>query len=88
MVIWRGLGGHTLKNVGKIPNSWTDQDQIWHTYCMHSSGNGHELNKLTLRYPRGMGVRGSSIKKSGISFQTTGPIGTKFGTQIHQGMDI
>ena len=24
MVIWRGLGGHTFKYVGKMPNSWTD----------------------------------------------------------------
>ena len=41
--IWRGLGSHTLKIVGNMPNSWTDRDQIWHTYA-YFSGNGHELN--------------------------------------------
>ena len=25
--------GHTLKNVGMMPNSWTDCEQIWHTYA-------------------------------------------------------
>ena len=29
----KGLGGHTFKNVGKMPNSWTDCEQIWHTYA-------------------------------------------------------
>ena len=44
MVIWRGLGGHTFKNVRKMTNSsCTDREQIWHTYA-YSSGNGHELN--------------------------------------------
>ena len=43
MGIWRVLGDHTYKNVGKMPDIWTDRDQIWHTYA-YSSGNGHELN--------------------------------------------
>ena len=42
VVIWRGLGGHTFKNVGKMPNSWTDRDQLWHA-CAYLSGNGYEL---------------------------------------------
>ena len=28
-----GLGGHKFKNVGNMPNSWTDRDHIWHTYA-------------------------------------------------------
>ena len=43
-----GVRGHTFQNVGNMPNSWTDRDQIWHLYT-DSSGNGHELDKLTLR---------------------------------------
>ena len=38
-----GLGGHQLIYLGKVPNHWTDRDQIWHTYT-DSSGNGHRLN--------------------------------------------
>ena len=46
MVIWRGLGGHTFKNVAKMPNSWTDR--------AYSSGNGHEL-KINILIPEGHG---------------------------------
>ena len=53
MGIWRGLGGHTYKNVGKMPNSWTDRHQSWHTYA-YSSGNGHEL-KINSSIPDGHG---------------------------------
>ena len=67
MVIWRGLGDHTFKNVGKMSNSCTDRDQIWHTYA-YSSGNGHE-QKIKPLIPEvhgwGGGFRGSSIHKSG-----------------------
>ena len=45
--------GHTYTNVGNMPNTWTDRDQIWRTYA-DSSGNGHELKKITHLYPRGM----------------------------------
>ena len=56
MVIWRGLGGHTFKNVGNMPNSWTDRDQISHTYA-YSSGNGHGLT-INLYVPEGHGGGG------------------------------
>ena len=49
----RGLGGHKFKNVGKIPNSWTDQDHIWHTYA-DSSRNGCRLKKKPLETSRGI----------------------------------
>ena len=63
--IWRGLGGHTYTNVGKMPDSWTDRDQIWHTYA-YSTGNGHELTKNNPLIPEEHGgVMGSSIHKSG-----------------------
>ena len=42
-------------------HSWTDRDQIWHTYA---SGNVHEL-KIKPLIPEGHGVRGSSIHKFG-----------------------
>ena len=65
MGIWRGLGGHTYKNVGKMPNSWTDRHQSWHKYA-YSSGNGHELNKNNPLIPEGHGGwYGASINKSG-----------------------
>ena len=38
--------GHQFINLGKLPNHWTDRDQIWHTHT-DSSGNGNRLNKLT-----------------------------------------
>ena len=64
MVIWRGLGGQTFKNVGKMPNSSTDRDQIWHTY-IDSPGNGHRLKKLTLElqgeWGGGQGVTNSEM---------------------------
>ena len=57
------LGGHLLTNLGKLPNHWTGQDQIWHTYT-DSPGNGHRLQKLTLRAPMGIwrGSRGHQFK--------------------------
>ena len=53
------LGGHQFINMGKLPNHWTDRDQIWHTYS-DSPGNEHRLKKLPPRAPmvifRGQGV--------------------------------
>ena len=46
-----GLGGHTLKSLGKLSNGWTDWHQIWYT-SVDSSGNGHRLKQLAPRYPR------------------------------------
>ena len=46
---------HTFKNVGKKPNSWTDREQLWHTYA-YSSGNGHELTMALLRLVRPMNL--------------------------------
>ena len=44
---------HKFKNVGKKANSWTDREQLWHTYA-YSSGNGHEL-KINPLIPEGHG---------------------------------
>ena len=78
-----GLMGHQLIYLGKLPNSWTDRDQTWHTYT-DSSGNGNRLNKLTHRAPRdiwrGFGVTNSEILER---CQTAGPIVNKFGTRTY-----
>ena len=50
-------GVKKVTNLGKIPNHWTDRDQIRHTYA-DSSGNGHRLNKLTGSRPQGAFGRG------------------------------
>ena len=74
----------------KLPNRWTDWHQIWHT-CADSSGNGYVPNQLNLKTQGDIsgGCRGLQIQKS-WGCQTTGPIGTKFGTRlrIRLGMDI
>ena len=80
MGIWRGLGGHTFNNLGTMPNSCTDLEQIWHTYA-YSSENGHEP-KLNPLIPGGLGDRGSSIHTSGKASKTTGPIRTKFDSRM------
>ena len=46
-----GVGGHTLKSLGKLSNGWTDWHQIWYT-SVDSSGNGHRLKQLAPRYHR------------------------------------
>ncbi len=74
----------------KLPNGWTDWHQIWHT-CADSSGNGYMPNQLNLKTQVGISgrFRGSQIQVLG-GCQTTGPIGTTFGThlRIRLGMDI
>ena len=40
------IGVKKVTNLGKIPNHWTDRDQIWHTYA-DSSRNGCRLKKVT-----------------------------------------
>ena len=74
-----------------VANHWTDRDQIWNTYA-DSSGNGHRLNKINLSSAKGYlkGVRGVTHTKMWERCQTSGPIGTTFGTRmhIHLGMDI
>ena len=82
---WLFGGGHKFKNVGMMPNSWTDWEQIWHTYA-YSSGNGHELTINPL-IPEGLGVY--TFKHVG-RWQTAAPIWNKFGTRmhIHLGMDM
>ena len=61
-----GLGGHQFINLGKLPNLWNDRDQMWRTYT-DSPGNGHRLNKLTPRVPRGIwkGSGGHKFKNVG-----------------------
>ena len=77
----------------KLPNGWTDWHQIWHT-CADSSGNGYMPNQLNINTQGGIsrGFRGSQIQNTKVlgGCQTTGPIGTKFGTRlrIRLGMDI
>ena len=65
-------------------------DRSGHTYA-DSSGNGHWLKKINLSSPKGYleGVRGHKYKNV-ERCQTSGPIGTKFGTRmhIHLGMDM
>ena len=57
---------------------------------MHINLEMDMSSKLTPRYPWGMGVRASSIHKSGKASKPLDRSGHKFGTriQIHQGMDI
>ena len=45
--IWRGLGCHKFKSLGKWSNGWTDLHQIWHSSA-DPSGNGYTPNKLPL----------------------------------------
>ena len=69
-----------------MPNSWTDQDRIWHT------GNGHGLKISTPLEPQGAfgGDHGVTNSKMWERSQTAGPIGNTFGTRmhIHLGMDM
>ena len=61
------VGGHKLKSLGKLSNSWTDWHQIWFTSA-DSSGNGHRLNTIRPTIPQrhlGGGVRGSQIQMFG-----------------------
>ena len=60
-----GLGGKKCKSLENLPNGWTDWHQIWYTSA-DSSGNGHRLKQLALRYTRGHWgggrVRGQKLK--------------------------
>ena len=40
-----------------MPNSWSDRDQIWHTYAYINLGNGHEV-KINPLIPEGHGGLG------------------------------
>ena len=53
-----------MVSISKMCERCTDRDHIWHAFA-YSSENGHGLNKLAPRFPTGMGVRGSSIHRSG-----------------------
>ena len=85
-----GIGGQTFKSQGKLSNRWTDWHQLWFTSA-DSSGNWHRLNTSHPSIPQGAcrGLGGHTFKILG-SYQTAGPIGTKFGARlwIHLGMDI
>ena len=85
-----GLGCTKFTNLGKLPNHWTDREQIWHMYP-DSSGNELRPNKINSSRHQGHWgeVRGSQIQKC-QRCHTTGPIWTKFGTrvQIHLEMDL
>ena len=83
---------YLILNVRNMPNIWTDRHYIWHTYA-YSSGNGHELKKNNPLIPEGHGGLGGHqfINMGKLpKFQTTGTIGTTFGTRvhIHLGMDM
>ena len=86
-----GLGGHQFIDLGKLPNHWTDRDQMWHTYT-DSSGNGHRLNKINPSSAKGAfgGGQGVTNSKMWERSQTAGPLGNNFGTRmhIHLGMDM
>ncbi len=49
---WGVYGVKKVTNLGKIPNHWTDRDQIWPTYA-DSSRNGCRLKKVTPRDIKG-----------------------------------
>ena len=55
------LGGRQFINLGKLPNHWTDRDQIRHAYT-DSQVNGRRLNKLTSRDPMAI-WRGKDAKQ-------------------------
>ena len=77
-----GLGGHTLKSLGKLSNGWTDWHQIWYT-SVDSSGNGHRLKQLAPRYPRAalwVVLWDQQFKRLGNCGQTDGRIGNQFCT--------
>ena len=61
---------------------------MWHT-CADSSGNGYMPNQLNLKTHGGIWGGGVTNPKVLGGCQTTGPIGTKFGTRlrIRLGMD-
>ena len=50
-------------NSEKLPNSWTDWHQIWHTFA-DSCGNGYRSTPNKLPLETQGGFRGSSIQKS------------------------
>ena len=86
------LGGHKFKCLGKLSkfdssNGWTNWHHIWYKSA-DSSGNGNRLNTIRPSIPQG-GFRGVTNSKAWGSCQTTGLIGTKFGTclRIRLGMD-
>ena len=70
-----------------VRNGWINWHQLWQTRA-DSSRNGNGRNKKLPHVTLGaFGVRKSKIWNN---YQTSGPIGTKFGThvRIHLGMDI
>ena len=80
---------HKFKCMGKLSNGWTDWHQIWYK-STDSSGNEHRLNTIGPSIPQGVLRDGVTNSKVLGSCQTTGLIGTKFGTRlrIRLGMDI
>ena len=86
-----GLGGHKLKNQGKIQTAGPIG-----TNFVDSSGKGYTPNKLPRETQGGtwggggggcLGGKQSNVRES---CQTAGPIGTNFGShlRIHLGMGI
>ena len=65
---------------------WSDRNKIWHTHA-DSPRKGSGQNKNLPVWPRGHmgggGVLGDQKLKNGEICQTTGPIGTIFGTHIY-----
>ena len=76
------LGGQTFKSLGKLSNGWTDWHQLWITSA-DSSGNGHTPKKLPLE-TKGSSWAGLGVKHSKVlrSCQTSGQIGTIFGSRL------
>ena len=62
----RGGGGKQFTNMGKLPNHWTDRDQMWHTYA-DSSRKVHRIKQINPSSPKGIleRVMGSQIQKCG-----------------------
>ena len=78
------LEGHRCIRLGKLSNGWTDWPRIWYTSA-DSSGNGQRLNTILPSITQGHfgGFHGVTNSKVRRSSQTAGPIGTKFGTHVH-----
>ena len=61
---WGVYGVKKVTNLGKIPNHWTDRDQIWHTYA-DSSRNGCRLKKCNPSRHQGAFIGGHKFKNVG-----------------------
>ena len=85
---FRGGQGVTNSKMWKEAKQLDRSEKNKHKYA-YSSGNGHELTINPL-IPERNGVYAVINSYIWETFQTTGPIRTKFGTriQIHKGMDI